>query len=419
MTRNHPPHVTRVLTVLVVLAGVAGTCEADQTPAPTPMSLNLAIQKALTNDPAIKLATLNLETARIEYERRQSAAVAGGTKSSGITNESDLESAMLAHVRSVDDAILGVIDDAFALEVATLRATAKESSVEKSRKALALVAGRKASGAADTLDELAARADLNSAQAALFAAGLSTEQAAERLRIRLGLPEGQSVAINELPTFQTYRPPDDARSRARSADPDLVKKEAAVSLAQLDLDKVRASAAAPLDIRGAENRLAVARAELAKARDDLDALVDDDLNAVAKAGEDYQSATMSLDLAVERHDIILAQRSTGGKSDLDILSDTVQLDESRASRLEALEHYVKALLSLEVLMGRDLQASPVPWIASDPAAAPDLTPTPDRRIAPDLPAATSGRSAARGPSVGDGPGNAGGPRAATREGHVE
>ncbi len=152
-----------------------------------------------------------------------------------------------------------------------------------------------------------------------------------------------------------YSPPDDALGRALSGDPDMVQKQAAVSLAQIELDKAHASAAASLDIHEAEIELAVAKARLAKAEDDLGSSLQNAVAAVKRTADDYHTATMSLQLARQRHDIIRQQNGTGQRTDLDVLNDTVALEENQANQLDALRSYLKALMTLEVLIGTDLR----------------------------------------------------------------
>ncbi len=353
MIRTRAPH---LLLTLAFFLGVAGTCAADQAQEASSLSLHEAIQLALAHDPDIELAALNLEAAQMEYDRQRSGdMIAGRTKSSETRTESDLKSARLAYVRDVDDAIMSIIDDAFALEIAVVRAGTRKDQLSSRQQALDLIVSREASGAAGKLDELSARTDLNTAQADLFAAQLSAQEAEQRLRQRLGFPEDKPVVIDDLPAFQTYSPPDDALARARNADPDLVQKQAAVSLAQIDLDTVRAAASAPLDVRKAANQLAVAKARLAKADGDLTLLFLNSMAAVQQTADDHRSATMSLQLARQRHDIILQQEATGQSTGLDVLDDTVALGESQASQLNTLKSYVKALMTLEVLIGTDLR----------------------------------------------------------------
>jgi outer membrane protein TolC len=340
---------------LVLLLGVVGTGVADPAQETTPLSLHEAIQQALAHDPVVQLATLNLEIAQIDYDRLRSAGIVGGTRSSHTRIESDLKSAKLAYVRDVNDAIVSIIDDALALKVAVLRTRARMDQLSSKQQTLNLIVSREASGAADKLDELSARAELNAAQSELSAAQLSTQQAEQRLRHRLGLPADRPVAVGDLPEFRMYSPPDDSLGRVRKGDSDMVQKQAAASLAQIELDKAHASAAAPLDVHEAEIELAVAKAQLAKAEDDLGTSLQNAIAAVQRTADDYHTATMSLQLARQRHDIIRQQNGTGQRTDLDVLNDTVALEESQASQLDALRSNWKALMTLEVLIGTDLR----------------------------------------------------------------
>lgn len=332
-----------------------GACVAEEMQGTVPMSVDDAVMRALAHDPVIELARLDFDAARIDYDRQRSPDSFLWTRASAVRAESTIRIAELEYSRRVNNAIIGIIDDAYALQAAELSVRTKKEEVAGKQKLLELIISKVAAGAAGRLDELSARAELNAARADLSSAELSMQQARVRFNRRASLPEGQLTAIGGLPAYRTYTPPDDAFARARNADPDLAQRQAAVSLARIELETARAAAVAPLDIRKAENGLAIAEAQAAKTEDDLHSSLQSAIAFVQQAADDYLSTTMSLQLARQRHDIILQQNDTGQKTDLDVLYDTIALDWSETRQLDALRSYTKGLLTFEMLIGADLR----------------------------------------------------------------
>lgn len=349
---------TRSLLALASLVTLSATALADQNPSPKALSLDQAIQDALAHDPTIQLAKLDLQTAQIDYQRSKATNLLTGTNASELKAESDLQSAKLTHQQNVNDAIITVIDQAFALQAAEANVKAAQDQLASKQQALQQVINQEAAGAAQKLDELSARADVNTAQGHLAQARDAQQEAQQRLTQSLGLLPDNATTITDLPSFQPYEPPRDALSRAQAASPDIVQKLAAVKLTRLDLDKAHAADEAPLDIQKAQNAVAIAKAQLAEAQNQLAITLDSDIAAVQQAADDYQAATLSLQLARQRHAIVEQQHQAGLTTNLDVLDDTIAREQSEAQRVTALKTYQEALLTLEALLGSDLRPQP-------------------------------------------------------------
>ncbi|HET7558375.1 MAG TPA: TolC family protein [Limnochordia bacterium] len=313
-----------------------------------------AVQMALAHDFSVRLAEISYQSAQLSYQRAQASNLLSGTDASRLQAESDRHAAQLTYAQSRDNAVSDTIDALYALRSAQANQKIAADQLKLAQMKLDIVISKEKTGAAQALDEVSARASLANAQSGLTKANASLAQALDALRTSLGLDAGAPVDFGDLPAITAYTPPTDGVDRAVQASPAIVQATTALKLAQLNLDQVKASGAAPLDVQQAQNGLDSAQVKLDQAKANLAQQVKNAIAQLNQADDALQAAKASLELAQQQHDIIVKQAAAGLKTDTDVLSDSISLAQSQNGLLNAQRSYQSAVYAVQTLLGEDL-----------------------------------------------------------------
>lgn len=337
--------------ILILLPAVVWAASTSATSAKT---FNDAVQLTLANDPNVKLAQYAYESAQIRYQRSQASILLDGTTSARLQAESDLQQAKLTYQQDMNNAIISLTQAAFTWRMQVLERQIAQDQLTRAQMRLAVVQDQARAGGAQALDELMARSDVAHAQVNLTKAKSALAEAEDDLRRHMGSPAGAPITITDLPSFPEHQIDAQALADAEEASAVLTQKTTAVRLAQLDLDQLRAIGAATLDLRQAENNLAVAQAQLDQAKADLAARLRSAQAVLDQSKDQYAAADAALALAQQKYEIVRQQTDAGLKTDLDLLGEQINLMQSELGRMTALRNYVKAFLDLRSLLGASL-----------------------------------------------------------------
>lgn len=359
--------VTRRKTFILIIACLAlvaslGAGAAAQGPGASPVVLTpfLAVQRAFEHDPSARLAAISFEQAEIAYERDKANQLLSASRYDRESAEITFRQAQ----RSYDDQLVQIAVDTLQLYLTVLAneqdVFIKEKQLRSAEIRLERAKQLAAVDSAGPLDVLDAEVEVESARISLRNAKNTLEQNRLNLARKLGL-EGVPFSLEgiEAPPLPEYRLEEiEATVVAQSST--VENRVNTLRLRELNLEQVRASGAAPLEVRSAELQLESARLELSQAEHDVRQNVRQGYLSLQNAWSELEIAAARLSAQNQRYEVTRLQHAAGLRTDAELLESEISLANSRLSHFSAVREYISALLAFQRLVGERPSLGGVP-----------------------------------------------------------
>lgn len=339
-----------VIGCLALLAPL-GASAAASSPEELVLTPLTAVERALENDPNARRAAIAFEQAKLTYERSKAANLLSASRY-------DRESAEINYrqaERAYRDELAQVAIDTLELYLTVLgneqdvllreqQLRSAELRFERARQLAAV-------DSAGPLDVLDAEVDVESAKISLRSARNTLEQNRIALGRKLGLENTDFVLEGvEAPPFPEYRL-EAVEAEAVAQNPTVESRANALRLREINLEQVRASGAAELDLRAAELEVEAARLELSQAEHDVRQSVRQSYASLVAAWNVLEIERARLSAQEQKFEITKRQHAAGLRTDAELLDGAISLRSARMSHFSAVREYIRSLLSFQRLIG--------------------------------------------------------------------
>lgn len=338
------------LALAIAWSGIAGA----QGVVLTPLEI---IKLGLEADANLKIAALNLDNARIAYERSVANNRLGGSPAALRSAEIEWLRAQSDYQNQVADAVISLLQQAIDLRRAEIRAQVEEKRLAQARLEYERARERVRAQIANEDSVVEAELAMVGRELSFDDASIALENEKESLARRIGVA---AFSLGEMPPFVPYTAnAEEALAKAREASADLRQGQVNVENAELELERLRIENAPAMDLRQAANNLEIAKIRLASIETQLKESVESAARAVARTAVNYEIAARQLELARRRESITRRQAEAGFVAQDAVVNAEIAVLEAESARLEALKNYLTAVLNFEKLSGADVTQSVV------------------------------------------------------------
>lgn len=324
---------------------------ASQDVAPLALTPFLAVSRALENDPNARLAEIAFEEAKIAYERSKASNLLSASR----YDRESAEINFLQAKRGYDDELAQVAVDTLDLYTTVLAneqdVLLKEKQLRSAEIRLEKAKQLAAVDSAGPLDVLDAQVDVESAKISLRSARNTLEHNRVTLARKLGL-EGALFALEgvEAPPLPEYSL-EAIEADAVAQSPTVESRANALRLREINLEQVRASGAAHLDLRAAELEVEAAKLELSQAAHEVRQSVRQSYAGLLAAWSQLEIEAARLTAQEQKYEITQRQHAAGLRTDAELLEGEISLGSVRMSHFSAVREYIRTLLSFQRLIG--------------------------------------------------------------------
>ncbi len=311
-----------------------------------------AAEQALAHDLASQIAQLNLENARITYEKNVALNLLSDSAYNRRSAESNLRTAQITFATRQADVAASAVTRYFTLLATELDVEITAAELEVALLTLESTRRKASMGTAGRLDLLDAEVEVGTAELAARRAEKSLLEEREAFAIMLGTTADALPVLDKKPV-----PPEvsidleTALERATDHSAALVGAESKLALVTLDRERALAEGVAPLDQETADLAVEIAKLELEDARRNLRLSVVRAFDEVARTRSLLELEEIQFELALERHSLVRQQFDAGLKTQSELIQADATLAEAEKGRLTALRNYFSAVLTLQKLVG--------------------------------------------------------------------
>lgn len=338
---------------LLLAAGArpaAVSAESEQT-----LGLWEAAGRVLEHDLDAHIARLNLEAARISYEKSMAANLLTNSAYDRRAAEASLRSAELNFSNQQADLVAGAIRSYIGLLSSQLTVSIREARLEVAELNLESTRRKAEMGTASRLDLLDAQAQVETALLNLRQAEAQLVRDRESFAASIGLTPDMLPPLEEdLPIPQVEIELEEAIEKALALSASVVGARSSVELARLERERALAEGVAPLDQRAAELNVRRAELELERALRTVRRSVESAFNEVERTRAALEVEEVQLTAATERHALLVQQFEAGLRTRAELINSEISLAEAKMRRLNALAAYYDALLAFKKLTGESL-----------------------------------------------------------------
>lgn len=348
---GRPGRIILLTLMLVVLAYGAVGAQSSA----TSISVEEVIQRALAHDVAAQIAQLNLENARITYQRNMAVNLLSGSEYNRRSAESGLRTAEITYANRKADVAMNAVNQYFSLLSRELGVEISKAQVEVARINLDSTRRRANLGTASRLDVLDAEVDLGSVEMSLTQAVNNLAAAQETLANILGMQAAELPGLDPEPALPDF-PIDaidleEAIQRALAHSSSLIGAQTSLELAQMEREQALAEGVALLDQKAAELKVRVAELELEQAERSVRLAVIAAYQDLVRAKEAMDVEEIQLTLARERHKLVQQQFEVGLRTQSESIGADVTLLQARQRELTARNNYYNAVLAFQKVLG--------------------------------------------------------------------
>lgn len=319
------------------------------------IGINEAVQRALEHDVAAKIAGLNLESARITYQRNMAVNLLNDSSYNRRSAEANLRTAEITYTQRKADVAINAVNRYFAVLSRELGVEIAKAQREVARIHLDSTVRKADLGTAGRLDVLDARADLGAVELNLAQAIHNLNQEKEAFATMLGMSSESFPPLMSRPELTAFSvdaiDPEQAIAQALEHSSALVGAQSALELAQMELEQAVAEGVAPLDQQAAELRVRVAELELEQAERNVRLSVISAYEDWVRAQESMEVEAIQMILAEERHQLVRQQFEVGLRTQSELISADITLTQARQRELTARSNYYNAVLAFLKLTG--------------------------------------------------------------------
>lgn len=337
-----------VLAALLLIL-TAGNADAATPPV---VDVDAVVEMALAHDVSAKIAELNLEMARITYQKNIASNLLADSTYNRLTAEMNLRTAQITHANREADVAASAVSRYFALLSQELGVQITRAQRDVARLNLESVIRRANLGTASQLNVLDAEAALGNAELTARQAENALAQQREAFAAMVGLSPANLPELNaELALPEVSIELDEAIDRAYANSTAYVGAQFGLELARLEREQALAEGVAPLDRQAAEIKVQVAALELEQARRSVRQSVVAAFEEVQRTRDALEVEQLQNTLAHESHRLVKQQYEAGLKTESEAIGAEISLAQAEQRHLTALSNYFSAVVALKKLIG--------------------------------------------------------------------
>lgn len=346
-----------VASVLLLLGMWCAPGYAAEAQEPVVLTPSEIVELGLEADANLKIAKLNLDNAEIAYQRNVANNLLVNSAQAAFNAEVEWKRAQANYQGQVADAVISLLQQAIDLRRAELRAQVEEIRISLARLEYERARERVRAGIANEDSLVEAELALVGRELEFDEVSISLESQRESLANRIGV---RHFSLGAMPEFMPYSVDVEAAlPKALESSADWLDSRAGVENARREVERLNLEGAPPLDIRQAENHVAIAEIRLASVERQLKESLESAARTINRTAVNYEIAVRQLELAQRRLAITQRQAEAGFVTQDTVSNARIQALEAESARLEALKNYLVAVLNFEKLIGADLRESVV------------------------------------------------------------
>lgn len=353
MIQHHKLHGSWLAALCLALVAFTGGALAAGT---VHLDLDAAIRLGLENDPAVRLAEVDLKLAAVGLEQAEAGHLIQPSPTLLYQARVGVDLAARSLTLARRQAALQMEEDYYnVLRLESLLAVLDEA-IRLSERQLAVAESRQRSGAATALDVIRAEAALARNRMDRDQLTDNLQLAANKLLRTLGLAPGTPLVLDDALVTQSLPQIDlaSAFEESRQSRVELAQASAGVGIAETELELVTNDYTPPLTRRQAEIELERARYRLQQAEMGIALDVENAFHQMHQAARRLEVSALELLEAGENHRVVNALFDAGMATDVEILQVQTGLTQARGARVEAVYDFNVARAKFFNALGRDL-----------------------------------------------------------------
>lgn len=338
------------LMILVVSGAVAAEEEVQ-------LSLAQTVELALQEDVNHKIAQVNLDNAKVAYEKSMADNLLNESAYNTRLAEYNLMKAENTYLDSVADVVISAVSQFGDVAAAALDLKIREQELALSKRQLELTRQKVAAQNASELDLLQAESAWATSQFNYQKAKDVLEERRQDFWLLIGQEGVSPDGVLSFVPFDVNLA--EVLEEVLSSSVTVKEAEENVALAKLELEEKTLEGAAELLLREAKNNLQLAELMLERTRQDIIRNLTTSYNSVNQAAQNYNLAVQNWELETKKFAITERQVQAGLKTQDDLTSAQIALLESEKAKFSALTSYLVSYLKFEKTARKDLRESAV------------------------------------------------------------
>lgn len=338
------------LLMLLAASGIAGAAGVQE------MTLQKAVPAALEKSIEIAISDLSLKNAELEYQKNRANNLMTESRSLLLQAELTLAQAKDTAVQTKNSVVLTITENYLQLGLKQMEIGLNQKQLELEKRLCDEIKAQVSLGHLGQLDLMKQDTRYQNAAFSLQKAQDDYLQLSRKLKADLGIA---SAAEARFVPFRLTRLWDitgeEAAQAALKNSFTLEMRNRQIELAQLNLEKVKAVATPELDLQIAANDLQLARLNYEKARGDLTESVQNQYYLFQQSRNKLELNRQSFEQAEANYQIVKKQRTSGLKTENDLLTAQLSMLQEEFNRESATLSYIMNLLQLQNLMGIQIE----------------------------------------------------------------
>ncbi len=336
------------LIVFLLFFGSFSFCDEQYT-------LSSVIDRALKNSTELKIATLKLSNAQIDYKKTQANNLLTQSKSVELQGEISLLNAQDSYYNTRYQLILSIVNEAVDMVKDEVLINLNQKQVELYEKNLKSTKAQVDAGYKGELDLLSSQNKYDNACFSLQKAKDKYKEDKRKLFEDLVIPLDKKVKISleepHIPKIEIGRLIDLVIKNSLI----LKIRELNVELASINLEKAQKVETPALDLERLKNEVTLSKLLLEKEKKDLLSSFYNKYFLFTQAVSNLSIAKNNLKEKQESYDIIQKQYKAGLKTELDLTQAEVNLLNAMYNNISAIGSYWNAKFALEKFIGKALE----------------------------------------------------------------
>ena len=313
------------------------------------------IELALENSPEIQIAEIELENARIDYEKSKAQELSTTSRYSELQAELQIEQARENYHHKENEVIINIFEDYLQILSSREEVTITDKRKELQKRQLEVTEARYQAGHAGRLELAEIEHSYENTSRELSYTRQELKQLLEEFKHTLGLKEDVQVELEaiERPEVMSVSK-EEAIEAIVDNDFSLEVNRRQAELAEIDLERGKISGLSSLDIQQLENNLQLAELDLEQGKQDIHNRAQSQYNAFLRSADRMEMAHRSLEQEQQNFEISEEQYQAGTRTENDLLSAEIELLSAENSYNQAIIDYLTGELNLRQSMGQDL-----------------------------------------------------------------
>lgn len=314
------------------------------------LSLEEVLSTVLEQDIELKIAKLNLENAKLEYQKSKANNLLSQSRYAELNAEYDLANAEKTYQQVYNKIISNTLQLYTNVVLSEMNIEIKTKSVTLEEQLLAEMKQQVEMGDKGTLDLLQQKSKTNNASFTLEKTKDTYQQNVKELQSALGRQVNLiGLAQLKYPTFWEMTEAE-AINTALKNSIDLQLKEKRLELAEVNKERMDVVSTSDLDKDITENKLKSAGLEVEQASEDLSSSAQKKYYEFKQAITKLELDEENLKVSTENYRITKEQKEAGLKTNKDLLQAEINLLEQEYQYQQALFDYYMKQLALKQAM---------------------------------------------------------------------